>query len=183
MENYYKYFGVEENASFDEIKQAYLSLIKKYHPDIYPGDKSYAEQKTAEINKRYLVLKDEKSRREYDRKLHPQRVVVVSNNQPANNNYQKTNSYTNSNAQDVDGIFTQMFKRLKNAFKTQKNNKNIKKNNNKVKNQQKNQNNNIKQNTKQKAKSNLNRDKAGLTIIIILVAVVILAFLLLLVLI
>ena len=33
--NPYKVLGVSENATQDEIRAAYLSLVKKYHPDKY----------------------------------------------------------------------------------------------------------------------------------------------------
>jgi curved DNA-binding protein CbpA len=49
MKDYYKILGVSENATQDEIKQAYKKLSMKYHPDRNPGDKQ-AEEKFKEIN-------------------------------------------------------------------------------------------------------------------------------------
>lgn len=66
MNNYYEILGVETNASSEEIKKAYLSKIKEYHPDVFEGDKVFAEQKTAEITEAYNVLKEEKLREQYD---------------------------------------------------------------------------------------------------------------------
>ena len=38
IEDPYKVLGVSRGASEDEIKQAYLALVKKYHPDKYQGN-------------------------------------------------------------------------------------------------------------------------------------------------
>lgn len=69
MENYYKILGINKNASSEEIKKAYLSELKKYHPDIYKEDPEFAETKTAELNKIYQTLKNEETKKEYDIKL------------------------------------------------------------------------------------------------------------------
>ena len=44
--------GVSSSATEDEIKAAYRSLAKKYHPDLNPGDK-IAEQRMREVNDAY----------------------------------------------------------------------------------------------------------------------------------
>lgn len=63
--DYYEVMGVSRNASEDEIKKAYRSLAKKYHPDLNPGDKT-AEQKFKEVNEAYEVLSDKDKRARYD---------------------------------------------------------------------------------------------------------------------
>ncbi len=66
MKNLYEVLQVRSNATQMQIKKAYISLITKYHPDVYKGDKVYAERYTALLTEAYSVLKDEARRREYD---------------------------------------------------------------------------------------------------------------------
>lgn len=69
MKNYYQIIGVDSDASEETIKRAYLLKVKKYHPDVYTGDKAFAMQKTAELNEAYEVLKDETKRAEYNKTI------------------------------------------------------------------------------------------------------------------
>ncbi len=66
MKNFYEVLQVRSNATQMQIKKAYISLITKYHPDIYKGDKEYAQRYTSLLTEAYSVLKDEHRRREYD---------------------------------------------------------------------------------------------------------------------
>lgn len=61
----YEVLGVARSASEDEIKRAYRSLAKKYHPDRNPNDQS-AEAKFKEVQHAYEILKDAKKRSDYD---------------------------------------------------------------------------------------------------------------------
>ena len=63
--DYYKTLGLDKNATQDDIKKAYRTLVKKYHPDLHPGDEAAAE-KFKEINEAHEVLSDEKKRKNYD---------------------------------------------------------------------------------------------------------------------
>jgi molecular chaperone DnaJ len=65
-DDYYDVLGVGRNATQDEIKRAYRTLAKKYHPDRNPNDKS-AEEKLKAINEAYGVLGDPDKRSRYDR--------------------------------------------------------------------------------------------------------------------
>lgn len=62
--DYYSILGVEKNASKEDIKKAYKTLAKKYHPDINK-DKE-ASEKFKEINEAASVLGDDKKREQYD---------------------------------------------------------------------------------------------------------------------
>ena len=66
---YYDILEVSKAASEDVIKMAYKGLVKKYHPDTYDGDKSFAESKMKEINEAYEVLSDYNRRIKYDETL------------------------------------------------------------------------------------------------------------------
>lgn len=68
--NYYETLKVSPNASQAEIKQAYRRLVKQYHPD---SNRQIADREhILRINAAYEVLKDTKSRQNYDRQLHNQ---------------------------------------------------------------------------------------------------------------
>lgn len=67
--NYYEVLGVSETATDKEIKKAYKGLVKKYHPDVFKGEKSLAETKIKEINEAYETLSDIVLRSEYDKSL------------------------------------------------------------------------------------------------------------------
>ena len=63
--DYYDVLGINRNASQDDIKSAFRSLAREYHPDV---NKSHdAEERFKEINEAYGVLSDPDKRAAYDR--------------------------------------------------------------------------------------------------------------------
>ena len=70
MKNYYEILEVNQKTSKEVIEKAYKVLVKKYHPDLYTGEKKqYAEKKIKEINEAYNILSDEFLREQYDNEL------------------------------------------------------------------------------------------------------------------
>ncbi len=67
--DYYKVLEVSRTASIKDIKKSYKQLVKKYHPDVFEGDKSVAENKIKEINEAYDVLSNPETKKEYDESL------------------------------------------------------------------------------------------------------------------
>ena len=65
MPDNYKILGVAKGSSEKDIRRAYRSLARKYHPDLNPGDKK-AEERFKQINEAYEVLSNADSRRKYD---------------------------------------------------------------------------------------------------------------------
>jgi tetratricopeptide (TPR) repeat protein len=67
--NPYSVLGVSENASEEDIKKAYRTLVKKYHPDRYAGNPKAAEaaaEKLKQINQAYdMLIKMRQSGRSY----------------------------------------------------------------------------------------------------------------------
>lgn len=61
--NPYKVLGVSETATPEEIRAAYLTLAKKYHPDKYVDNplKDLANEKLKEINEAYEMLTKKKN--------------------------------------------------------------------------------------------------------------------------
>ena len=64
-QDYYEALGVSRDASQDDIRRAYRTLARRYHPDVNkdPG----AEDRFKEISEAYEVLRDPDKRERYDR--------------------------------------------------------------------------------------------------------------------
>ncbi|MDU4749507.1 MAG: DnaJ domain-containing protein, partial [Clostridium butyricum] len=97
MKDYYKILGVSETSSKDEIKKAFRSLAKKYHPDRNGNDEN-AIKKFQEVNEAYEVLSNEDSKKSYDEKktnfknAHKKKNENSKNNKTDNDFSEKTRS-------------------------------------------------------------------------------------------
>lgn len=65
MADHYSTLGVARDASTEEVKKAYRSLARRYHPDANRDDPT-AEERFKEITRAYEVLSDPDKRRNYD---------------------------------------------------------------------------------------------------------------------
>lgn len=65
--DYYEVLGLEADASDEEIKKAYRSLAKAFHPDTSTHPK--AKERFLAISAAYDVLSDPDAKRDYDKRL------------------------------------------------------------------------------------------------------------------
>lgn len=75
-EDYYKILEVSENATAEEIKKAYRSLAKEYHPD-KNDDSEESKQIFQKISEAYQILSDPVKRKTYDSNRKKQEKVLT----------------------------------------------------------------------------------------------------------
>jgi len=83
--NYYKVLEIPETSTEKEIKKSYKRLVKKYHPDVFDGDKETADKKIKELNEAYETLSDSKLKKIYDESLHTASSIDFSSNNSVDN--------------------------------------------------------------------------------------------------
>lgn len=103
----YDILGVSKTATSSEIKKAYKSLVKKYHPDIFEGNKDLAESKIKEINDAYDTLSDPVLREEYDRSLEV----------PETDDVLKNSAYDDTSESEVQKRYNDFRDRYENVYK------------------------------------------------------------------
>ena len=105
--NPYEILNVSENSSDEEIKKAYRSLAKKYHPDMNSDDPS-AEEKFKEINEAYDKINSQEKRNEYQNR----------NNFDSYYNYGFSSS--DFNTDDLNDLFNNI-RRKQQTYKSRRN--------------------------------------------------------------
>ena len=102
MKNYYEMLEVNPKASKEVIEKAYRVLVRKYHPDLYSGEKQqYAEKKTKEINEAYKILSDEFLREQYDTELAKEEIMDRKNSYQTQRSRVGTNSNSKNNSNNL----------------------------------------------------------------------------------
>ena len=108
MKNYYEILEVNPKASKEVIEKAYRVLVRKYHPDLYSGEKQqYAEKKTKEINEAYKILSDEFLREQYDTELEKEEIMDRKNSYQTQRNRVGTNSNSKNNSKNNSNNYTE----------------------------------------------------------------------------
>ena len=80
--SYYDILGIPKQSSDDDIKKAYLSLAKKYHPDQNPRNKRLASQRFQIILEAYNAIKTREKRALYNSEL---RTKAMNDNKARQN--------------------------------------------------------------------------------------------------
>jgi len=65
QKDFYEVLGIDKSATDPEIKKAYRTLAKQYHPDINPNNETAAHS-FREATEAYEVLSDASKRKQYD---------------------------------------------------------------------------------------------------------------------
>ena len=124
MKNYYEILEVNKKASKEVIEKAYKVLVKKYHPDLYTGQKkNYAEEKIKEINEAYSVLTDEFMKEQYDSELEKQEQAELYKKY----NQKQTDNTLNDNVQsNINNVNSSSSNKKENKnYRSQQNKKEV----------------------------------------------------------
>ena len=110
FKDYYKILNLDNTqVEFEEIRHAYRSQAKKYHPD---RNKENTEERIQDINEAYRVLSNPTSKRKYDRKWR----TYIERNKMGNKTYEARVQ----NKSFKEEVYTMFFGEIKNKIKKDK---------------------------------------------------------------
>lgn len=117
MSNLYHTLGVTSSATQAEIKAAYRLLIKKYHPDLNPGN-DYFEERIKDINRAYDILSNENLRANYDYLLFKKDAIETDEPSPTptttSSSFESTYTYVpNENNENYGQALNRYNRRMK----------------------------------------------------------------------
>jgi len=87
---HYEILGLKESCSSQDIRESFVTLSKKYHPDKNSLDSSLHE-KFVKINDAYSILSKNTLRRSYDLDLRAARAIEINHRMSTNNYYNTQN--------------------------------------------------------------------------------------------
>lgn len=104
MMDYYNILQIGENATQDEIKQAYHKMSRLFHPDNFKGSQKEAAEQMSKINEAYETLSDIDKRAVYD----ADRQLKYGNPNYDNNNrndvHEGNNTYSGASKTDSASV-------------------------------------------------------------------------------
>jgi hypothetical protein len=87
VKKYFDILGLPESASYEEVKNARIRLLKEVHPDLYAGNKKYAQLRTSEINIAFEALtKYFENRKCFSGETLEQKKTSIENKEKINEN-------------------------------------------------------------------------------------------------
>ena len=91
--NYYNLLGLHPSAAPIEIRRAYRSLSKEYHPDTTELPAAVAHLKFQELNQAYAILSNPTRRLLHDQSIGYSRVRVMQPPPRSNGEWQSKSAY------------------------------------------------------------------------------------------
>lgn len=115
IRDYYKILGINQYADKKTIKKAYKKAALKYHPD--KNHRANAEKQFKLVKEAYIVLIDDKKRKNYDKLRN---AALKNNNKKSKKNNSKNIKDAIDFASDLEdnyGIISKLFKTGSGAMK------------------------------------------------------------------